>query len=112
MVGDRLRVLQQALVFQVGGDPGRAKGMIADPGLDAGGGGAALDHPVGILLPHRLRVAGLAPGGAEQRAVRLAGDAGGGDVLVEVAFPECGGRAPRAPCRPFRAAAPSRGGPG
>jgi hypothetical protein len=36
--------------------------------------------------PHRLRLAGLATGGAEQWAVRVAGDAGGGDIVVEKLF--------------------------
>jgi hypothetical protein len=51
--------------------------VVANPGLNAGCRGPALDHPVGVLLPQRLRPAGLPPGGAEQGAVWLVGDAGG-----------------------------------
>jgi hypothetical protein len=86
MVGDMLRDFELAVVFQVGGDAGRAKGMVSDPGLDAGGGSAALNHPVGVLLPHGVagESAGLARGRAEQGAVRVAAYAGGGDVLVKI----------------------------
>ena len=35
MVRHRLRVFQRAGVLQIGGDAGRAEGVIADPGLDA-----------------------------------------------------------------------------
>ena len=57
-------------------------------GLDAGGLGAPLDHPVGVLLPHGVagERAGLAGGRPEQRPVRISGDAGGGDVFIEVLF--------------------------
>src|SRR5216683_4871033 len=50
------------LCFQICGDPGRAEGVVADPRLDAGGRGATLNHPVGILLPHGVwgELAGLA----------------------------------------------------
>jgi hypothetical protein len=53
------------LVLQVGGDPRRPKRVIADPGLDAGSCRPTLDHPVGVLLPHRVRRACLAACGAE-----------------------------------------------
>ena len=54
MIGDVLRGLKRALVFQIRRDAGGAEGVIADPGLDAGIGRAALNHPVGVLLPHRV----------------------------------------------------------
>jgi hypothetical protein len=47
---------------------------------------AALDHPVGVLLPHRLCLAGLAAGGAEERAFGIPGNAGGGHVVIEELF--------------------------
>ena len=86
MVGDRLGVLQQALVFEVGGDAGRAEGMVAGVGAETGHQHLALDHPVGVLLIHPPGQAGLAAGRAEQKAVRVVGDAGGGDILVEIFF--------------------------
>jgi len=36
MVGDLLRHVQLATVFQIGGNAGRAEGMIANPRFDAG----------------------------------------------------------------------------
>ena len=43
----------------------------------------ALDHPIGVLLPQPLRPTGFAPRGPEQRTVRLIGDLGGGDILIQ-----------------------------
>src|SRR5229473_2300977 len=64
VVGERPGVLKSALVLEIGGDAGRAEGVIADLGLDARR-RPALDHPVYVLSPHSLRLAGLAAGGAE-----------------------------------------------
>jgi len=36
MVGDLLRHVQLATVFQIGGNAGRAEGMIANPRFDVG----------------------------------------------------------------------------
>jgi len=85
MVRHSLSVFELPAVLQVGGDAGRAEGVIADPRLDASRAGTALNHPVGVLLAHRLRFAGLAASGARRRSAQLADDAGGGDVLVEAA---------------------------
>lgn len=81
MIGDVLRGLGRVLVFEIGGDAGGAKGMVADPRLDAGVPGAALNHPIGVLLPHGVfgERAGLASRYAESRSVVVAGDAGGRD---------------------------------
>ena len=67
---------------------GSTEVMVPDPDLDTGGGRAALNHPVGVLLPHRLapQGAGFAPGSAKQGTVRIAGDVGGGDVFVEITY--------------------------
>jgi hypothetical protein len=46
-----LRMFEGAVVLEVGGDAGGAKGVIADPGLDAGVCRAPLSHSVGVLLP-------------------------------------------------------------
>jgi len=53
MIGDVLRGLKRAFVFEICGDAGGAESVIANPGLDAGAGRAALNHPVGVLLPTR-----------------------------------------------------------
>ena len=37
MRGHGLRVLQRAAIAKIGGDPGCAEGMVADPHSDAGG---------------------------------------------------------------------------
>lgn len=86
VVGDVLRGFQRAAVLQVRGDAGSAKRVVSDPRLDAGVGRPALDHPVGVLLPHRLLLAGLAAGRAKQRAVRVSGDTRRRDVFIEVLF--------------------------
>jgi hypothetical protein len=51
---DVLRGLKRSFCFWVNGHAGRAEGVIADLGLDAGGDCAALDHPVGVLLVRGL----------------------------------------------------------
>jgi hypothetical protein len=86
MIGNLMRSLKRAVVFQISRNAGRAEGVITNPGLDAGVGRAALNHAIGILLPHGVagELAGLAGGGAEERPVRIPGDAGGGDIFVEV----------------------------
>ena len=67
MIGDVLSGLERAFVFEVGSDAGGAEGVIADPGFDPGRSGAALDHAVGVLLPHGVvgERAGLAGRRAE-----------------------------------------------
>jgi hypothetical protein len=36
--------LERAFVLEIGGDAGRLKGVVADPGFEAGDPGAALNH--------------------------------------------------------------------
>jgi len=57
VIGDVLRGLKRALVFQIRRDAGGAEGMVADPGLDAG-----VESSAGVLLPHGVarEFAGLA----------------------------------------------------
>ena len=88
MIGDVLCGLERALVLEVRGDIGRTERVIADPGFYAGVRVAPLNHPVSVLLPQGVarKRAGLAGRRAEQRPVRVAGDAGGGDLFVEVLF--------------------------
>ena len=38
-------MFERVLIFQVGGDAGRAEGVIADPGLDPGGLGSLRELP-------------------------------------------------------------------
>jgi hypothetical protein len=53
VIGDVLRHFELGLrVFQVRRDAGGAKGVVADPGLNAYGTGAALDH--GEKKPFRV----------------------------------------------------------
>jgi hypothetical protein len=76
------------LFFKVCGDAGRAESVIADPDLDAGVRGAALNHRVGVLLPHGVagKRTGFAGRRAKQRSLLVCPDASDGDVLVEVEF--------------------------
>ncbi len=52
MIGDVLCSFKRSFIFEIGGDAGRAGSVIADFGLDAGVGRAALNHGIGVLQPH------------------------------------------------------------
>ena len=86
VVGDVLGGFQGAVVVEVSRDTGGPEGVVADAGLDAGGLGPPLNHAVGVLLPQGLggEQAGAAGGRPEKRPVEILGDAGGGEVGVEV----------------------------
>jgi hypothetical protein len=78
MVSDLLRYFQLAAVLQIGGDPSRAEGMIANPRFDAGRFRTPANDAVGVLLEEGIggKLAGFAAGGAEEIAVDVVGDAG------------------------------------
>ena len=88
MIGDLLRGPERALVLEVGGDAGGAEGVMADPGLDAGVPGAALNHAIGVLLLYGVagKRTSLAGRRAKQRPVWVASDTGCRDVFVQVVF--------------------------
>jgi hypothetical protein len=67
VVSHGLSVFELAAVLEIGGDARCAEGVIADLSFDAGRSGAALDHAVGVLLPHGVvgERAGLAGRRAE-----------------------------------------------
>ena len=112
MIGDLLRDFELAAVLQIRGDACGAKSVVADFRFDVGGGRAALDDAVGVLLPERFAAenVGVSSRRLEERLIWIAGDAGGGDICVEqLVLPNCGGKALRALCRPFRVSGPSRG---
>lgn len=77
-------MLELTGVLQVRRDAGRPESVLSDGGIDARGACAPLDHAVSVLLPHALLPAGLPSGGAEQRAVGIAGQACCRDVIVEI----------------------------
>jgi hypothetical protein len=78
VISHRCRILQGAAVFQIRRNPGRAEAMVADPGIDAGRSGAALDHGVGI---------GAGKGeGAERRPFGITGKAGPFDICGQIRF--------------------------
>jgi len=85
MVGDLLRHFQFAAVLQIRRDPGRSKGMIANPRFDAGRSRPPADDAVGVLLEEGIgcKLAGLAAGGTEEIAVNVIGDAGRFDIIVQ-----------------------------
>ncbi len=89
MVGDLLGRLQLAAVLHVRGDAGRPEGVIADLRFDLRGLRSALDHTVGVLLPH-CSFGEIAASAARDRpkegTFRLAADLGGGDVFIEELF--------------------------
>jgi hypothetical protein len=96
MIGDVLRGLKRAFVFEVSRDAGRAEGVIADLGLDAGVGCAALNHAVGILLVHGItrERASLPDGRAEQGSIVVVGDPGGGNAFIADEFSNAAGFVP------------------
>jgi hypothetical protein len=85
MVGDLLRHFQFAAVLQIRRDPGRSKGMIANPRFDAGCFRPPADDAVGVLLEEGIggQLAGFAAGRTEEIAVDVIGDAGGFDIIVQ-----------------------------
>jgi hypothetical protein len=76
MARHRLGVFQSAVAFQIIRYAGGAQGVIADFGFDTRLQCAALDHAVGVRLPHALLRAGGAARGEEQRPSLFVGDAG------------------------------------
>ena len=62
--------------------------MIADPGLDAGAGGAPADHGVGIGLGQGRpgELAGRAADGAKQRPLGIGGDPAVVKIGVQIGF--------------------------
>ena len=68
MVGHRLGVFERAAVGEKIRQPGRAKGMAAHVGVDAGLLGASADHAPDVDAVHRQRRqrAAMPIGGAEQ----------------------------------------------
>jgi len=61
VAGEMLRMFERAVVLEVGGYASRVEGVIADPGLDADVGRAALNHAPGAGLGHAV------PGGNHSR---------------------------------------------
>jgi hypothetical protein len=49
-----LGMLERAAIGEIGGDPGRAEGVIADRRRDAGRGRAPADHEPGVRLKSQL----------------------------------------------------------
>lgn len=77
-------MFEQAVVFEIGGDACRAEGMAASTCTKPGFKHLALDHPVDILLVKRTANTRLPAARAEQEALRLHGNAGNGDIFVEI----------------------------
>ncbi len=88
MAGHALRDLDAPAVRQVVRDPGRAERVTAYRGFDAGVRSAAAHHVPDILARHppRPELFGFPDRDAEQRPLGIAGDAGLGDVGVQVGF--------------------------
>jgi long-chain acyl-CoA synthetase len=85
MRGHGLRMLQRAAIAEIGGDPRRAKRVIADRRHDVCRRGTPADHASGVGLRHRLlgqHGGAVSRAGAEQPALAVLGDAGG-DVSVQ-----------------------------
>lgn len=106
-------MFQRTVVFQISGDAGRAESVIADPGLDADIRRVALNHPIGVLLRHRVagERAGLACRRSGTKALRDRRRCRRRQYIHRGTFPDCDGRGPHAPCRLSRVNGPSRAGP-
>ena len=70
---------KRAAIAEIGGDPGRAKRVVADRGMNAGRRRSPADHAPGVGLRHRLvsQYGCVVPwAGSEQPAFSIVGDAG------------------------------------
>ena len=88
MVGHRLGVFERAAVGEKIREPGRAKGMAAHVGVDAGFLGAAADHAPDIDAVHRQRrqSAAMPIGGAEEGSPLRPEQFGRVHISVEIGF--------------------------
>ena len=87
MAGDACGDLEITAVSQVLGDAGAAEAVGADFAGEAGAGGSALDHLEGSDAGHRPVEEGVVSperAGPEKGAAAIFGDAGGGEVGVDV----------------------------
>ena len=87
MSGHLLGNLQLAAIPQISRDAGGTKGVAADFGLDAGRERPPANHPPHIGLEQGIagELTGSAPSRAEERLFPVLGDAGRGDVLLQIA---------------------------
>ncbi len=92
VVRHRRGLFQRAAVLEIRRDPGRPETVVAEPGCDAGRGGAPTDHRIGVRLrQHRAgELAGAAADRAEQRPLGIAAQCGaaeiGGETVPAVAI--------------------------
>ena len=112
VVRHRGSFFQSAAILEVGGDPGRAKRVIADLCLNPGRPCAPADHSVGVRLGQGSRRPARPYLG---RSFETAAPFGRSRVRNRQCrrggkFRGCGGRAFRGACRPFRASGPKDGG--
>jgi len=88
VVGHLLGDFELAAVLEIGGNAGGAEGVAADLRLDPGRQRPPSNHPPHIGLQHgpvgQLAAAPLAR--AEERPLAVLADAGGGDVLLQIAI--------------------------
>ncbi len=83
MSGHLLGDLQTAAVLEVSCDAGRSEGVTADPGLSS----SSANHAphIGLEQGTAGQLAAAPFAGAKERAFFVLGDAGGGDVLLQIA---------------------------
>jgi hypothetical protein len=86
MSGHLLGDFQLAAILQISRDAGGAKGVAADFGLDSGRERPPADHPPHIGLEQGIagQLAGPAALRAEESAFPIVGNAGSGDVLLQI----------------------------
>ncbi len=86
VIGHRRRVFERTAVFQVGGDSGRAKRVVANLGVDAGLERSASHHRIRIGLGQGggAQESGAALNRAEEWPFRIASNPGATQVLVQI----------------------------
>ena len=86
MVRHLRRLFKRATVFQVGGDAGCAKGVVADMRDDAARFGAPLNHRIGVRLGQGIagELAGRAAVGLKQQRLGLGRQPRAVDIFMQV----------------------------
>jgi hypothetical protein len=86
--GHGLGVLERAAIIEISGDAGGAEGVIADCRGNAGVARTALKHAPRVGLGYRARCknAHAPDGGARERPLAVAGEAGCLDVVLKISL--------------------------
>ena len=86
MIGDIGRLFQRPAIFRVGGNAGRAEGVVADSRVDTSRRRPAPHQHIGIRLRHGIarQLRCTPPKRLEQRCARCILQAGGFKIVIQV----------------------------